>query len=424
MIVRKGRPPCLPWGRAMEFKQKTLSNGLVLIGEVNPPAKSAAVGYFVRTGARDETLDINGVSHFLEHMLFKGTERLNSFQVNEAFDSRGAQFNAFTSEEQTVFYASVLPEYLVDITALWAELMRPALREDDFTVEKNVIKEEIAMYQDTPTFDVVDRCRSLHFATHPCGYSVLGTNESVDALTAEQMREYFARRYAPNNIIVACAGSFDWNRFCAVVEAASGQWRAQEVGRPLSHFEGTRQKVRADKANLKREHICLMHAGVSAQDPRRFAASLLSMIVGDDYGSRFYWELVDKALAEEATMHYGPMDGTGLFYSYLRCGTPNAGRVVAIVGGIFRDLVAHGITGEELTKAKNKVLSALVLKNELPMGRLGDLGSNWMYLGEYRSIEADVEAIKALTVDDVNHIIQEIHLDSYTQYSLGPATGI
>jgi predicted Zn-dependent peptidase len=408
----------------MEFKHKTLSNGLVLIGEVNPPAKSAAVGYFVRTGARDETRDINGVSHFLEHMLFKGTERLNSFEVNEAFDRRGAQFNAFTSEEQTVFYASVLPEYLTDITALWGELMRPALREDDFTIEKNVIKEEIAMYQDTPTFDVIDRCRSLHFGTHPCGYSVLGTVESIDGLTAEQMRAYFARRYAPNNMIVACAGNFDWDGFCGVVEAASGRWPSQEVGRVLGHFEGTRQRARAEKPNLKREHICLMHTGVSAQDPRRFAASLLSMIVGDDYGSRFYWDLVDKALAEEAAMHFGPMDGTGLFYCYLRCGTPNATKVVTIADGIFQDLVKNGITNEELTKAKNKVLSALVLKNELPMGRLGDLGSNWMYLGKYRSIEQDVAAVKAVTVDEVNRLVREIGLDRYTQYSLGPAGSV
>lgn len=408
----------------MEFKHKTLSNGLVLIGEVNPPAKSAAVGYFVRTGSRDETPAVNGVSHFLEHMLFKGTARLNSFQVNEAFDSRGAQFNAFTSEEQTVFYASVLPEYLVDITALWAELMRPALREDDFTIEKNVIKEEIAMYQDTPTFDVIDRGRSLHFGTHPCGNSVLGTVESIDGLTAEQMREYFAGRYAPNNIIVACAGSFNWDRFCDVVGTAAGPWPKQDVGRPLYHFEGTKQKARADKANLKREHICLMHTGVSAQDPRRFAAALLGTIVGDDYGSRFYWELVDKALAEEASMHFGPMDGTGLFYCYLRCGTPNAARVLGIADGIFRDLVRDGITREELAKAKNKVLSAVVLKNELPMGRLGDLGSNWMYLGEYRSIEQDVQAIKGVTIDDVNHLIRDIHLDSYTQFSLGPVSSV
>jgi predicted Zn-dependent peptidase len=157
-------------------------------------------------------------------MLFKGNDKLSALEVNEAFDRRGAQFNAFTSEEQTVFYAAVLPEYLIEITDLWAGLMRPALRDDDFDIEKNVIKEEIAMYQDTPTFDVIDRCRSLHFGTHCCGQSVLGTVESIDALTAEQMREYFTRRYAPNNMVVACTGNFDWDRFCATVEAVSGQW--------------------------------------------------------------------------------------------------------------------------------------------------------------------------------------------------------
>jgi len=407
----------------MQFKHTQLSNGLVLIGEINPPGKSAAIGYFVKTGSRDESLEINGVSHFLEHMLFKGNDRLSAFEVNEAFDSRGAQFNAFTSEEQTVFYAAVLPEYLTEITELWAELMRPALRDDDFTIEKNVIKEEIAMYQDTPTFDVMDRCRSLHFGNHPCGYSVLGTVESIDALTAEQMREYFARRYVPNNMVVACAGNFDWDRFCAAAEGISGRWQGLTVERPLSHFGGTKEKARAEKANLKREHICLMHTGVSAQDSRRFAATLLSMIVGDDYGSRFYWELVDKALAEEASMHFSPMDGTGTFCSYLRCGTPNLGTVSDIVERIFRDLAAHGVREDEVIKARNKVLSALVLKNELPMGRLVDLGFNWMYLGEYRPIEKDVEAIKAVRVEDVNRLIREIDLSSYTRYALGPENG-
>jgi len=404
----------------MEFQHRQLSNGLTLIGEVNPPGKSAAVGYFVRTGSRDETPDINGVSHFLEHMLFKGNDRLSALEVNEAFDKRGAQFNAFTSEEQTVFYAAVLPEYLIEITDLWAELMRPALRDDDFTIEKNVIKEEIAMYQDSPTFDVMDRCRSLHFGTHRCGQSVLGTVESIEALTAEQMRDYFARRYVPNNMVVACTGNFDWDRFCATVEAASGPWQTEAVERALTHFEGTKRKIRAEKANLKREHICLMHTGVSAQDPRRFAATLLGMIIGDDYGSRFYWELVDKALTEEASMHYNPMDGTGVFYSYLRCGTRNVEQVARIVDGIFRDLIANGVTEEELAKAKNKVLSALTLKNELPMGRLVDLGFNWMYTGEYRPIDQDVEAVKAVQTAEVNALIREMDMSSYTRYALGP----
>lgn len=406
----------------MRFEQKKLSNGLVLIGEINPSAKTAAVGFFVRTGSRDETPEINGASHFLEHMLFKGTDSLGAMEVNEAFDRRGAQFNAFTSEENTVYYASVLPEYLLEITELWAELMRPALRDDDFGMEKNVIKEEIAMYEDTPTFDVIDRCRTLHYGPHPCGNSVLGTVASIDALTADQMRQYFARRYAPNNMVVACSGNFDWEDFCATVEARCGRWQPQTVDRQLTHFEGTRATERRGKPSLNREHVCLVHTGVSAQDPRRFAASLLALIVGDDFGSRFYWELIDKAIAEAASMHFGPLDETGIFYTYLRCSRGGVARVMEIVAGIFQDLLRDGIFQEELAKAANKVLSSFVIKNELPMGRLVDLGFNWMYLSRYRPVEEDVEAIKAVRVEDVNALIRELDLSRFTQYSLGPVS--
>ncbi len=405
----------------MEFKNEKLANGLVVIGEVNKSAKSAAVGFFVKTGSRDEVPGINGVSHYLEHMLFKGTEKLSALEVNEAFDRTGSQFNAFTSEENTVFYAAVLPEYLAEVTELWAELMRPALRDEDFDIEKNVIKEEIAMYKDMPNFDVMDRCRALHFDGHPCGNSVLGSEESIDDLTAEQMRDYFTRRYAPNNMVLACAGNFDWDRICSIAADFCSKWRQQTVERKLDHCVGSKRKDRVEKANLVREHICLMSAGVSAQDPTRFTASLLGAIVGDDVGSRFFWELVDKALAEAATMLYGAMDGTGTFYSYIRCSGENVTKVLDTVNGIFDDLARDGITQQELRTAKNKILSALVIKNELPMGRLVDLGFNWTYLGCYRAIEDDVAAIKAVTVEDVNTLIEQLRPGDFTQLSVGPA---
>ena len=405
----------------MEFKNEKLANGLVVIGEVNKSAKSAAVGFFVKTGSRDEVPGINGVSHYLEHMLFKGTEKLSALEVNEAFDRTGAQFNAFTSEENTVFYAAVLPEYLAEVTELWSELMRPALRDEDFDIEKNVIKEEIAMYKDMPSFDVMDRCRALHFDGHPCGNSVLGSEQSIDGLTAEQMRDYFSRRYAPNNMVLACAGNFDWDRICSIATDFCSKWRQQTVERKLGHCVGSKRKDRVEKANLVREHICLMSDGVSAQDPTRFAASLLGAIVGDDVGSRFFWELVDKALAEAATMLYGAMDGTGTFYSYIRCSGENVTKVLDTVNGIFDDLARDGITQQELRTAKNKILSTLVIKNELPMGRLVDLGFNWTYLEKHRTIEDDIAAIKAVTVEDVNALIEQLRPGDFTQLSVGPA---
>jgi len=405
----------------MEFEKKILANGLTIVGEINKSAKSAAVGFFVKTGSRDETRQINGVSHFLEHMLFKGTERLNAFEVNEAFDRTGAQFNAFTSEENTVFYAAVLPEYLVEVTGLWIELMRPALREEDFNIEKNVIKEEIAMLKDLPSYDVMERCRSLHFDGHPCGNSVIGSEESIDNLTAEQMHIYFTERYAPNNMVLACAGNFEWDQIRSAAESPCGRWQKQPAARKLQDCKGSKKKTRVEKSNLTCEHICLISPAVSAQDPRRFAASLLGTIIGDSVGSRFFWGLVDKALAEAATMQFGSMDGTGAFHSYIRCSSENFGKVLDTVRDIFLSLSKSGVSEDELKTAKNKVLSALVIKNELPMGRLVDLGFNWIYLKEYRTVGDDINAIKAVTVNDVNSLIEQFNPGDFTQLSIGPA---
>jgi len=407
----------------IDFKQKTFDNGLTVIGEVNPAAKSAAVGFFVRTGARDEAAAINGVSHFLEHMLFKGTRTLSAAAVNQAFDRTGAEFNAFTSEENTVYYAAVLPEYLGRITELWSELMSPALRDEDFSIEKNVIKEEIAMYKDLPSYDVADRCRSLHFEDHPCGKSVLGSEQTITELTAEAMRNYFHRRYLPNNMVVACAGNFQWQPFLSTVREKCGNWPELPAGRQVTPAAGSGKKCHIEKPKLVRCHLCLMSGGVPAQDPRRFAAFLLAEIIGDEVGSRFFWELVDNALAEVATTHYEPMDGTGILTSYISCGSENLEKVQHVVRGVFDDLDRRGVTAPELEKARNKVLSAIVIKNELPMGRLLDLGMNWTYLGCYRTVAEDVAAVKAVTVDDVNSLIQELKPGRFTQMALLPTAG-
>jgi predicted Zn-dependent peptidase len=379
------------------------------------------VGFFVKTGSRDESRQINGVSHFLEHMLFKGTERLSAFEVNEAFDRTGAQFNAGTSWENTIYYAAVLPEYLEQVTKLWIELMRPALRDEDFTIEKNVIKEEIAMYKDIPSVDIEFEGMSLHFGEHPCGNSILGGEESISNLTAEQMRTYFISRYAPNNMVLACAGNFDWEQICSIAEEKCSKWQKQAASRKLEDCAGSKKKSRVEKSNLSREHICLISPGVSAQDPRRFAASLLDTIIGDNVGSRFFWGLVDKALAEAATMQFGAMDGTGVFRSYIRCGSGNVDKVLDSIRDIFRSLSESGVSEDELRTAKNKILSALVIKNELPMGRLDSLGFNWIYLKEYRMIADDISAIRAVTIDDVNSLIEKYNPGDFTQLSIGPA---
>ncbi len=163
----------------MEFRHHRLDNGLEIISEVNPQSFSTAIGYFVKTGSRDESVESAGVSHFLEHMMFKGTHRRTAEQVNQRLDELGSQSNAYTSEEQTVYYMTLLPELQSDGVELLTDMMRPALREEDFETERNVILEEIAMYDDQPPYGAMERLMEEYFVDHPLSIRVLGTQETV-----------------------------------------------------------------------------------------------------------------------------------------------------------------------------------------------------------------------------------------------------
>ena len=404
----------------MEFKHKTLDNGLTIIGEVNPKAQSASVGFFVRSGSRDETPAISGVSHFLEHMMFKGTDALTALEVNEAFDRLGAKFNAFTSEENTVYYAAVLPEHLEQVSDLWMQLLRPSLRDDDFEMEKNVILEEIAMYKDLPQFEVMDEGKTLHFGQHPCGNSVLGSNASIAALSAVQMRDYFDLRYAPDNMTLACCGNFDFDNLCRLADEKCSPWKPAKARRTRSPFMGTFAKKSVKNPNLARQHLCLLSPTVSMQDPRRYAASLLSTIIGDSTGSRYHWALVDPALAELAVMQCDSMDGAGVYYSYICCDPENTEKVLELLNSIYGDIKNNEVSQNELQTARNKVLSAMTLKCEQPMGRLVNLGFNWIYNSEYQSVTQEVEQIKSVSLEDISGLIKELAIDKYTLFTLGP----
>lgn len=407
----------------MEFKQETLDNGLVVIGEVMDTARSAAVGFFVRTGSRDEDQAIAGTSHFLEHMMFKGTASRTALDVNRQFDQMGAKYNAFTSEENTVYFSAVLPEYQQPVLELWADLMRPSLREEDFNMEKGVICEEIAMYKDQPHFDVADRCRKLHFAEHGCGNSVLGSVESIQALAVQNMRDYFQRRYAPDNMVLVGVGKIDWKALLKQAGKLCGSWKPSGAERELGDFRGTGDK-HLEQKEIVREHICLMSCAPSAQSDQRYAAGVLASIVGDDTGSRLYWALVDPALADAADLDYEPMDGTGLFSAYISCDPKQAENVMDVVRDCFTKVRTEGVTEQELEASKNKIASTATLNGELPMGRLVPLGFNWVYRKEYRSLAQEIQAIRSVTQQDVMNVLEQYPLDRFTLQGLGACKDI
>src|SRR6266851_3991765 len=208
----------------MSFHKYVLPNGLTIVGEISPSARSVAVGLFVKTGSRDEAPPESGVSHFLEHMVFKGTPNRTALEVNYDFDKIGAAYNAYTSEENTVFYAAILPEYLAQAVDILADILRPSLRGDDFDMEKKVIIEEIGMYEDQPMWCAYDNAKKAFFADHPLGNSILGTAESITALSRDQMQDYYERRYVAPNITVAVAGNFNWSGAVGLIEKECGAW--------------------------------------------------------------------------------------------------------------------------------------------------------------------------------------------------------
>src|SRR5713226_3627122 len=249
----------------MPFHSQVLKNGLKIIGETSPSARSTAIGFFVRTGSRDETPDVCGVTHFLEHMVFKGTPRRTALDVNRDFDKIGADYNAFTSEENTVFYASVLPEYIPAAVDILADILRPSLRQDDFDMEKNVIIEEIGMYEDQPMWSAYDRAKRAYFADHPLGNSILGTPESIRALTRAQMHGYFQRRYVAPNITVVVAGNFAWQPFVAEIEKRCADWAAgPTVRQNVRETRGSGTFGVLTKAKVAQEHVFLISPGPPA----------------------------------------------------------------------------------------------------------------------------------------------------------------
>ena len=404
----------------LTFKHTKLPNGLDVIAEQNPFAHSTAIGFMVKTGSRDEPADVSGVSHFLEHMMFKGTAKRSSEDVNREFDAMGAKNNAFTSNEVTCYWASVLPEFTEKTVELLADMMRPALRTDDFDMEKKVILEEIALYLDRPSHVLFEAIMGDHFEKHPMANSVLGSKESVGGLARDKMKAYFDARYGPGNMVLAIAGKLDFDNVIALAEKYCGQWPTVTAPRayPVPALHAKRKHISDPK--LKRHYIAGLCPGPSAQDDARYSALVLSDVLGDHEGSRLYWALVEPGLADDADFSFYPHDHTGSFLVYASCDPDRAAHVESILLGELQKVVTEGLTEEEVTRSKNKIESATVLQGELPLGRMRGLASRWIYNNEYRSLEEDLAILESITKKSLEEVVARFNFTPMTIDTLGP----
>ncbi|GAB4131898.1 M16 family metallopeptidase [Thermopirellula anaerolimosa] len=404
----------------MTCLKHTLPNGLQLIAECYPEAYTLGIGFFVRAGSRDEPAESAGVSHFLEHMAFKGTPTMTAEEVNLAFDRIGAAYNAFTSEDATVYFAAVLPEFQEAACRLLAELMRPVFPTDEFDREKQVILEEIRMYLDEPPFGADDLCRARYFAQHPLGRSVLGTPESVGALTVEQMRAYHQRLYAPNNMVLAAAGRVDFDALVRQAETFCSEWEPWDTDRMLYPLEPAYGFHVSPKPSASHEYLIQLSEGPTGYSEERFAAHLLAGIVGDDSGSRLFWEFVDSGMAESASLTFSEHEDAGVFGLMLSCSEDLFSENLKRLQNVIRVLESDGITEEELQRAKRKIFTRTVLAGERPRNRLFSLGLKWLLFQSYQTVKEKLRLVEAVTLEDVNRLIQRYPFSCHASVAVGP----
>ncbi len=402
------------------FRKQQLDNGLTIVAEIDPDAHTAAVGFFVRTGARDEAPPVMGVSHFLEHMMFKGTDRRSAEDVNREFDELGAKYNAYTTSELTCFYAQVLPERLGTATEILADILRPALRDDDFNTEKGVILEEIAMYKDQPFWNLYERAMEEHYAAHPLSHRVLGTTDTITALTSAQMREYFMGRYSADNTTVALAGKVDFDEAVDHIGRLCHAWQTTEPKRDVAVPKAPRgASFTLEDDKITRAYWLMISPAPSAQDPRRYAAMMLAYVLGGTENSRLHWALIETGLAEEAQAAYDPRDGCGDTFVFASGDPERIDEIVAVVNREIDNLIPS-LTEQDLQRLRNRLATGVTLAGERPGGRMQRIGRLWSYLRDYRTLEQELDAINAVTLDDLRAVHKAFPLSVRTVGLLRP----
>ena len=380
----------------------------------------------MRTGSRDEHAEEAGVSHFLEHMMFKGTPTRTAAEVNLAFDRIGASdhTNAATGEETTEYYTAVLPEYLPDAVDILADMLRPSFLEEDFATEKQVILEEIKMYEDSPR----GRWRGTtpRRPTTPgtrWGTRSWATTESITALTSKQMRDYFARRYVGPNVLAVAAGNYDWDEFVRLIEECCGGWPGTPAAREsLTEAAGAGGVHLIPRPDASQEHVLVMAPGPASDSPLRYPAMVLSLALGDYTGSRIYWELVDPGRVESAGFLADFNHGAGLVAATFSCDPDQTQANLDTIRAILAKAQAEGVTEDELATAKNKITSRIVRYAEKPTGRMRAIAGAWLAVKEQADVDRELARYDAVSRDGVREYLDKYPLTAHTVVGYGPVT--
>jgi predicted Zn-dependent peptidase len=391
------------------IRRTRLDSGLRVVTEHLPGLRSAAVGFWVGTGSRDEPEAIAGTSHFLEHLLFKGSATRHAADIAEAVESCGGDMNAFTGQEVTAYYVRVPDRHLdlaLDILSdiVWS----PALRPDEIESERQVILEEIRMRDDTPDDLVHDVFSNALFPEHPLGREVSGSQETISAVTRDQIAEYHADHYRPSNVVVAVAGNVDHEHVVKAVDAAVSVGAGERPERVTDG--GTPDEFARVDRPLEQSHVVLGARALRRDDPDRFALAVVDQVLGGGMSSRLFQEVREKrGLAYSVFSYRSAFEETGALAVYCATAPERVEETLAVVRGELDRLVADGgITERELAGAKGHLTGSLALSLESSSSRMHRIGRAELTMGEVPSLDWVVEQVEAVTADDVGRVIERV----------------
>ena len=386
-----------------------LGSGLRVVTERMPSVRSAAVGLFVATGSRFEDEAEAGLSHFLEHMLFRGTARFGSAEIDQKFDSWGAELNAGTDKESTTVYARMLDQHLPAAFDVMADMVwRPTLA--DLDAERAVVLEEIAMYEDDPQDSVFDVLGSAVFGDHPLGRAIIGRAAVVRDTPADAIRQFHARRYLPRSVVIAAAGSVEHARVVELAERTLDGLRAgQRAEEPPAAPAAPEPQVRFQVKDTEQVHVCVGGVGIDRHDDRRYAARVLDAIFGGLSSSRLFQAVrEERGLAYSVFSFHSEYSDSGQVGLYLGTRPDNLAEAMAVVSAELDRLRSTPIDEAELVRARDNVKARIVLALESSGARMQRLGASLMYDLPLLELDEITARIDAVTLDDLAAVAQEL----------------
>ena len=412
----------------MSVRRTVLPSGLRIVTEEVPSVRSAAIGIWVNVGSRDETPAVAGASHFLEHLLFKGTTRRTALEISSTIEAVGGEMNAFTSKEYTCFYARVIDTDLPMAIDVVSDLITSSIVSAlDVDAERKVVLEEIAMRDDDPSDLVHDLYAETYYGDTTLGRPILGTVKSIKEMSRSSVFNYYKKKYLPQDLVVAVAGNIKHKRVVAMVEEALSRDNFLDVKGAPQIRPNTPVKTKPVHSvglltrKTEQAHMFYGMEGVARADDRRFAMGVLASALGGGMSSRLFQEIREKrGLAYSVYAYAQQFAGSGQIGFYAGCNPTKAIEVVEIIREILADVAENGMSHEEIERAKGAVRGSLVLSQEDSGSRMSRIGKNEIVYGQVMGFDDILKAISRVNPTDVREIASEYLTKSPTLALVGP----